>query len=491
MNRRDFLKSALTSCAVLTAADFTLPAAAAEQKNSPNSASRPFNFIFVLMDDLGYGDLGCYGHPIIKTPNIDRLATQGCRFSDFYVSSPMCSPTRAGCLTGRDPNRYGFKHVINTGMVNPNVQVPEVHHLPVNEPTFPRQLQAIGYRTATIGKWHLSLNTIESEPKPDAYGFTHYFIPFETTSLYHGPSVWSRNGTKISIPAQEWYPDLYVDEAISFIRSGTGPFYMNLWPFTPHVTEESRQDFRERYPNCTEAQKTYFGCITQMDEQLGRLFKFLDDSGLSDHTIVIFASDNGPEPPVNIFHHEQSRFGSTGSLRGAKHVIYEGGIRVPAIIRWPGMSAPGSLSAVPVSTLDLLPTLCSATGAGIPAQWQYDGADFRPSFTGQKITRPHNLYWQCEYSMHTFLPGWTSPPLALRKDNWKLMSDLEFKNVSLYNLDCDRSEQFSRDKEYPDLVNSMLAEMKTLFAQINGPYQKTAQYLNPEILKGKDHAARK
>jgi arylsulfatase A len=213
------------------------------------------------------------------------------------------------------------------------------------------------------------------------------------------------------------------------------------------------------------------------------LLDYLDSRQLTDKTIIIFSSDNGAEPPVNIYGHEQARRGSVGPFRGSKHVLYEGGIRVPGIVCWPGLTRPGSVSRVPVSVLDLLPTLCAMAGGPIPEDWQFDGADFRPALDGRPVARPHPLYWQCEYARRTFVgPHYHSPPLAMRENNWKLMCNMQFEDVRLFNLDFDPGEQFRLDKEYPDRVQSMLSQLKKIHREINGPYQKKAQYLNPSIL---------
>jgi arylsulfatase A len=485
MDRRRFINGVIGSSIALLSQSVI-----AKSQNGPSgddNQKSALNIIFILMDDLGWGDLGCYGHRVIQTPHIDNLAKESCKFTDFYVPMPICSPTRAACITGRDPNRYGFKHVINTGMVNPNVHVPEVHHLPVEEPSLPRQLQTIGYHTGTIGKWHLSLTYHPTEPTPHDYGFDSYFIHTGGGSLYKGPATWSRDGNNVSVDSETWFPQLYIDESFRFIEASrrlSKPFYLNLWPYSPHVTEEAAQEYQDRYSHRTEHEKVYYGCVTQMDDQLGRLFDYLRQQNLMDETIIIFTSDNGNEPAVNIYNHEQARRGSSGGLRGSKHVIYEGGIRVPGIIRWPGMSRPGSVSNVPVSVLDLFPTLCAATKAPLPEGWNYDGADFRPAFDNKPIHRPHALYWQCEYAMRTFVgPDYHSPPLAIREDNWKLMCDMNFDNVKLYNLDWDQAEQFSVAKEYPERVKSMLQQLKSIYHDVNGPYQKRADYLNPELLK--------
>lgn len=481
MNRREFLKGLAGAGAVLALRGCTRPG---RWLNLSDASSNPHpNILFIMLDDLGWGDLGCFGHPVIRTPNLDHFAGNSCRCTDFYVPAPICSPTRAGCLTGRDPNRYGFKHVINTGMVNPNVKVPEIHHLPLSEPSLARLLRQAGYRTGTIGKWHLSLTGYDSEPQPRDYGFDHYFIHAGGGSLYRGPAQWDRNGIKTEVGPDTWFPKLYVDDAIDFIDQGGQPFYLQVWPFSPHVTEEAAAAYRDLYPGRTEHERTYFGCVTQIDEQLGRLFAHLRKTGLLEETIIIFTSDNGPEPPVNIFNHEQARQGSSGPFRGSKHVLYEGGIRVPGIIHWPDLTHPRQVCRTPLSVLDLVPTLCGVAGVPLPAGTKFDGADFHPALSGRPITRPHPLYWQCEYAMNTFMgPDYHSPPLALRMENWKLMCDLNFENCRLYNLDVDPGEQFTLDREFPERVKQMREQLKAVYADINGPESKRTDYLNPNLL---------
>jgi arylsulfatase A len=374
-------------------------------------------------------------------------------------------------------------HVVNRGGVNPRVAVPEVHHLPVDEPLLPRVLQAAGYRTGAIGKWHLSLTRHDSEPKPNNYGLQYYFTHEGDGNLYRGPAIWNRNGEEVAVGADQWFANLYVSEAKRFIEStGEGPFYLQLWPFTPHVTEDAREDYRRQYRDRTIQEQTYFGCITQLDEQLGALLSYLRERGLSENTIVIFSSDNGPEPPVNSLGHEQARRGSTGGLRGAKHVLYEGGIRVPAIIRWPGVTKPGSECTTPLSALDLMPTLARAAGSSPPAGWTYDGADMRPALEGRAIDRPHPLFWRCDYAQNTFMgPHYKSLPLAIIDGSWKLMSDLALQQVELFNLDTDPGEQFNIAAEHPEQVQSMVVSLREIMADV----ERTPagdRHLNPDLL---------
>jgi len=377
-------------------------------------------------------------------------------------------------------------HVVNQGLVNPHVKVPEVHHLPVDEPLLPKVLQRAGYRTGTIGKWHLSLPDVESEPTPADYGFDHYFVHSGGGNLYHGPGMWDRNGEKVAAASDDWYADLYVREAMRFIESaGKTPFYLQIWTFAPHVTEVAREDYRRLYRDRTEQEQTYFGCITQLDAQLGKLLTFLQERGLSENTIVMFSSDNGPEPPVNIRGHEQARRGSTGGLRGAKHVLYEGGIRVPAIVRWPGLTQPGSECATPLSALDLMPTLAGAAGVTPPSGWTYDGVDVRPAVEGRSIARSQPLFWKCNYAQNTFMgPHFKSLPLAIRDGSWKLMSDATFHQLELYNLDTDPGEQFNIAAEHPEQVESMVASLREILVDVDRP-RPGAPHLNPELLKGR------
>ena len=485
--RRDFLE--LAAGGALTAA-FSGCASVAERFDF--SKDKCPNIIFILTDDLGWRDLGCYDHPALRTPNLDRLAEQGCRFTDFYVTAPVCAPSRAGCLTGRIQNRFNMQEVINPGLGDS--AAPIYHHLPHQEPTYARQLKQAGYHTGHVGKWHLSCLGLAGEPSPAEYGFDYYItLEGSGTGYYKNPSNWTRNGAVIKGKLADWTADLYIDESIRFIESAGGkPFCLNLWTYAPHTPISTADEFKALYADRTEQEQVYFGAVTQLDHALGRLFKYLEDKGLSENTLIVFTSDNGPELMEGALIPDDRALpwgkiytrGST-AFRDRKHDIYEGGIRVPAIIKWPGKVEPTTTSHVPVSTLDFFPTFCSIAGVTLPENIQLDGGDFRPAFEGKQIKRPHSLYWQFNFAngpiSHNFW-GLSSPHLAVRKNHWKLMCDLDFTNQELYNLDIDPTEQCNLIKCHLEIAQPMLEELKTIYQDVNKPYPEE-RYLNPNILE--------
>jgi arylsulfatase A len=452
-----------------------LALAAPDVVSNSNSQTQPLNVIILLADDMGWGDLGCQRHPYIKTPAIDKLAAKGCLFDQFYVTAPVCSPSRAGLMTGRIQNRFGMQHLIRD--VGP---LPIFHHVPVEEPALPRLLKNAGYATAHVGKWHLSFAGREGEPTPKEYGYDHSLTLGATRNGSYRDSQWMRNGERVTTQGR-WTSEIYIDEAIQFIeQAGQKPFFINLWSFAPHQEVDCAPQYRAFYGDRTESEQYYCGTVTQMDEQYGRLFDYLDKKDLWQTTIVIFTSDNGPEPHL-IPWSERAR-GSTGGLRGGKHHLYEGGIRVPGIIYWPGVTRPGSISHEICWTPDLLATLCAAVGVPVPKDFPFDGIDLRPALRGEKLVRCEPLYWQFPFGVglrdgvHAHSPG-----LALREGAWKLHCDLKFEQVELYNLDIDRNEKWNMQAVYPEITSRLLDKMRQIHADVNGPYSKNAHFLNPKI----------
>jgi arylsulfatase A len=481
INRRNFLKSTLALG--VTASLMNISGVSAAKVEKPN-------FVFIFTDDQGWGDMGAFGHKILKTPNMDRLASQGCKMNEFYVTAPVCAPSRAGMMTGRIQNRFGMSHILNADSFKPMTldymcHVPLFHHVPAGEPMLSEQLQKAGYATGHIGKWHLSMlnHRDKGEPTPNDYGFDYWFtLEGGGKGHYKEPAGWIRNGQKVPGRHADWTNELYFNEAINFIEENKSkPFYLNIWSFTPHERHECPQSYKDMYSERTPQEQVYMGSLTHFDHELGRFLDYLEESGLCDNTVIIFASDNGPESAV-VPWGPNSR-GRT-PFKGHKHVLHEGGIRVPGIVKWPGVTEPGSECNVAVSTLDIFPTLCSAAGAQLPdnPDLQLDGGDFRAAIKGEQVKRKQPLYWQCEFApAHYIIGSGTSKALAMREGPWKIMSDMSFENFELYNLDFDPAEHWNLVRQHPDILEKMKVKLKKIFDEVNGPYSKNAKYINPNI----------
>ena len=315
------------------------------------------NFVIVLCDDLGYGDIGCFGHPQIKTPHLDQLAKEGWRLTDCYAAAPVCSPSRAGMLTGRIPNRMGIYDWI-----------PERSpmHLRSSEITMATLLKSVGYQTCHVGKWHCNGHfNSPAQPQPSDHGFDHWFSTQNNAAPSHkNPINFVRNGQPVG--AIEGYSSqIIVDESIRWLdrRDKSRPFLLLVWLHSPHEPVATPNEFTARYADVSETpdQANYFGNVTQVDHEVGRLLKSLDDHQLSDNTLFYFSSDNGPETLKRYKGAERS-YGSAAPLRGMKLHMYEGGIRVPGIVRWPGHTKPGQTVGDPIASYDLLPTFCAIAG---------------------------------------------------------------------------------------------------------------------------------
>jgi arylsulfatase A len=420
----------------------------------PAKTAKP-NIVVILSDDLGYGDLGCFGYPKIRTPHLDQLAKDGLRLTACYSSAPVCSPSRAGLFTGRQPYRYGIRDWIpaNSGIF-----------LPRRETTVASLLRAAGYRTALAGKWHLSSKMDGSEPTPGDHGFDHWFATQNNADPTHqNPTNFVRNGQKVG-PLQGNSSTLIIDEALTFLKGVKDqPFALFVCFHAPHEIVATPAEYENRYRDeADETVRTYYGCVTLMDHEIGRLLKELDDRGLRDSTFVFFTSDNGPET-LNRYKTANHSHGSAGPLRGMKLHLTEGGIRLPGIVRWPGHIEPGKESAEPVWNIDLLPTLCGLAGASVPADRFLDGADVRPLFAGKPIDRKTPLYWQYDKA----LGDWK---VAIRKGDWKLLADEKLERFAFYNVaeDLGEKKDLAADPAQAERLTGLRRELQRMYQQING-----------------------
>lgn len=367
------------------------------------------NFVVVLADDLGYGDLGCYGNDIVLTPHLDRLASEGLRFTDCYAAAANCSPARAGLMTGRTPWRVGIHNWIP--MLSPM-------HLRASETTIATLLRDSGYATCHSGKWHLNgMFNLPGQPQPHDHGFEHWFaVQNNALPNHRNPYNFVRNGIPTG-PLEGYSSALVTDEAIAWLRRGRDaekPFFLFVCYHEPHEPIATDPVYERLYAGLDDpAERAYWGNISQMDAAFGRLLAEIDSLGLAGETLVFFTSDNGPAQT------SWHPYGSTGPLRAKKGYLWEGGIRVPGIVRWPGHITAGGVSAEPACGTDLLPTLCDLAGIEPPTDRALDGASWRPLLeSGEPVARSTPLYWH-------FLRSGGDVKAAIREGDWKLVAGID------------------------------------------------------------------
>ncbi|MBM4030991.1 MAG: sulfatase [Planctomycetes bacterium] len=431
MDRREFLKLAGAGLFGQAAA-----LRAALSSGVPDGA-RPPSFVFFLIDDLGQRDLGCYGSTVYETPSIDKLASQGMRFTDGYAACPVCSPTRASILTGKYPARLHLTDWIpGHGRPRAKLAVPNwTQHLALEEVTIPEALKAAGYVSASIGKWHLG----GPEYRPEAQGFglnfggdhrgqpPSYFAPYKIPGVPDGKPG-------------EYLSDRLTDEALKFIEANKDkPFFLYLPHYAVHTPLQAKKDLTEKArlkgrPEKGQNGATYAAMIASVDESVGRVMAKLDELGLADRTVVFFMSDNGGLESVT----------SNAPLRAGKGTLYEGGIREPWLVRWPGVVKPGSTCSVPVISTDFFPTILEMAGVAQPPSAVRDGLSTVPLLKQAGGIERDALYWHYPH-YHITKPGG-----AMRCGDWKLIEYYEEGKLELYNLKDDLSETTDLAAKLPD-----------------------------------------
>lgn len=415
------------------------PADATAKNRAPSPAERP-NILLIMADDLGWGDLGCYGGRRI-TPNLDQLAADGTMFTSYYCPSPLCSPSRAGLLTGQHPARHGIHWVVQPNKNN-NAARETANFLDPKNPMLPRALKQAGYTTGHFGKWHLGNRGGGGFPVQD-YGYDH-------AATYLSPNA---DLAKRYDNFREDSTPIIFDEVLQWIDANRSrPFFANVWlrePHTPHFVDRQNaatnaDDDAEAGEALTPHSPPYLHVLARIDEHVGKALARLDAMGLRDSTMVIFTSDNGPDPNE----------GSPGPFRGVKKSLYEGGIRVPFIVRWPGRMPAGKVDSQTVlSGLDLLPTFCALTGAALP-EGTLDGEDLAQAFHGQAASRREPLFWEGRF-VPLGRPIDTSPRLAMREGPWKLLMNPDRSRIELYDLRQDPHELNNLAAEQPERVQHM------------------------------------
>jgi len=414
------------------------------------SQNRP-NVIFILADDLGWGDLSCYGNPRMKTPHLDRLASQGMLFTQFYVNGSVCSPTRSAFLTGMYPARNRIHGHLATEESNKQRAMP--NFLDPKVPNIAATLKGAGYRTGHFGKWHLGRWT--GAPLPGVYGFDQHM------SVSSNETRWDEMGPGFRAKSSQWI----VDNALEFIRSGNReqPFYAQLWMLLTHAplapTAEQLEPFAKQQPGphvpWPGAQQIYNASLRNLDAEIGRLMAELEKDGLDKNTMVVFSADNGPED-IHIQNASHAAFGSPGPFRGRKRSLYEGGVRVPGIFRWPGRIPAGRVDTRSVvSGVDLFPTVAKMAGATEPAG--IDGEDIGDILRGTSRARKKPLHWEWRFNVAGYSYN-RSPILSMRDGDWKLLMNPDRSRVELYRIVDDPMELQNVAAGHPEVAARMSAQ---------------------------------
>ncbi len=425
INRREFLCGAAAATISVTAGVETTHSEESESMKSHDQSSqkeRPPNIVWIWGDNIGYGDLGCYGNERVSTPAVDKLAAEGARFTKFYIAHTVCSPSRAALLTGRRPWRTGIIDVLRPD--GPS-------GIPDDEVTLAELLRDRGYATAAIGKWHLG---DRPEFLPCRHGFDHYFgLPYSMDML---PTILYRDNEIVDRLPGDKVRDVTIrltDAAIDFVAANKDkPFFLYFSHTLPHPPLNLPENAR------TEERTLYEDAMGHLDQQTGRLLDALERLGLADNTLVMFSSDNGP----------MAQGGSAGNLRGRIRDAYEGGIRVPLIARWPGHIPGGRVVHTPAIAYDVFPTLVELAGANLPEDRLYDGQSILPVLKGDgSFERDKPFAWVYRERVSAVFDGRWKLHLAHR--------DKPLDPPELYDIDEDPRESKSLADNHPDVVERL------------------------------------
>ena len=449
---------------------------AAASRPAPAPASRP-NVVLIVSDDMGYSDLPKFGKSEIPTPNIDRLADQGALFTDAYVTAPICVASRMGLMTGQYQQRFG---------IYDNIYGEERTRLFLRQTLLPAVFQKAGYRTALVGKWHLSGNKkLHYETAgPCRRGFDEFVgIRGGDSSFWKGTPVF--RGEK-QFPAPEYLTDLWGTEACKFIdRNRSQPFFLYLAFNAVHAPMHALEADRDKFPDVKDGnRRTYDGMLLAMDRSIGRVLQRLDEHGIADNTIVFFLNDNGGGGSTSRYAAHSRNYANNKPLQGHKFDVLEGGVRVPMIMRWPGRVPKGMVYRKMVSSMDVYPTLVRAAGLKMPKDQPCDGVNLLPFLKGENPSEPHE--WLCWQNRAWLVrkPGDSVRPTpfvhnsAIRKGKWKLLrlaekigSDDPPPPWRLFDL----SEDIGERKNLADQNADVASELSTLFASWRSSMQSTVE----------------
>lgn len=459
---------------ILTAVLLTLLATSLPAQQAP----RPPNVIVILVDDWGTTDLGCYGSKLYETPNIDRLASEGVRFSTGYSACTVCSPTRAALMTGKYPARLHLTDwIAGHGRPHAKLKIPDwTKFMKHEEVTLAEQFKAAGYATASIGKWHLTpaLDKGDEAYYPETHGFDvnvggyhrgqppSYFSPYRIPTLKEGPDG-------------EFLTDREAAEAAKFIEANRAkPFFIYLPHYAVHTPIQSKKDVAAKYaakleksPGLAQRNASYAALVESVDDALGTIRKALEKNGLTENTVIVITGDNGGLLPIT----------DNAPLRAGKGSAYEGGVRVPFIVAWPGKVAPKVVSDVPAVTIDIYPTVLELAGIR-PMQSLVDGVSLAPLLTKGSKPERDTIFWHYPH----YHPGGATPYSAVRSGDWRLVHFYEDGRDELYNLAADVGEKNELSAKEPEVAKALRtrldAWLKSVDAQLPTP--------NPDADPSKD-----
>ena len=446
---------------------------------------KALNFVFLLADDLGWADLACYGGDLHKTPHLDRLAKESVRFTDAYAAAPVCTPTRASILTGKTPARLHMT-IWSEASGNPPLKrqvVPPVTvgDLPHEEVTLAEVLHDAGYYTAHVGKWHLG----GASHYPETHGFdaniggSHWGAPTTFFYPYSGSGTFGNEfryvpHLELGAP-DEYLTDRLTDEAIRVLEATSDrPFLLNMWWHTVHTPIEAPDDMIEHHrqrlrPELNHQNAAYAAMVESLDTNVGRLLARLDELGVADRTVVIFTSDNGGFINKN----RGQTVTNNAPLRSGKGSLYEGGVRVPLMVRWPGISSKGGVCREPVSTIDFYPTILEMAGLAGDEEHNasVDGVSLVPVLKSpeEKLDRD-TLYWHYPHYYPT-----TSPVSSIRVDDWKLLHYYEGDRVELYNLGDDIGETRDLASSRAEVAGQLRQELAGILEGVAAQFGTKAQ----------------
>ncbi|MFW6103954.1 MAG: sulfatase [Bacteroidota bacterium] len=433
------------------------------------------NIVFIMADDLGFADINCFdplNRSYYETPNIDRLAQQGMKFTQAYTNAANSAPTRAALISGQYYPNQPIYHVGSSGP-GEMIPAPNADKLPKEKIADAEILKKAGYTNALIGKWHLGDPT-EFGPKAQGYDVNVGGYNAGNPGVWEGGYFRPDNNPYINDAGKEEYlTDYLTRKAIGFIEDHKeGPFYLNLSFYTPHSPFQAPAEIVEKYeqkePDRGHNHATYAAMIEIMDRNVGKIMDALETAGISDNTMLIFYSDNGGRGGYGFLGHEENNVTSNAPLKGGKGTFYEGGIRVPMIVRWPGLTTPGSTSDEPVISIDFYPTYLEAAGIEQSKDYQLDGKSLLPLLKDPDQTIDRNaLYWH--FPGYPNNPWRTTPVSVIRSGPWKLMKFYETGEIKLYNLDKDQGEEHNLAEDRPQVRDKLIHHLEQWLEENDAP----------------------